>query len=239
MHPNFGGLIYGEMCMWYVSKYCIRSLSYMLSLHFKWLKCVAEKCSHEGNDLITCKETDQYLWWEVLPVCCKICFNIFPFSAATYEIRTSESPLELRDNFDEATVVNTSSLTPHYAGYKEIFSFKPAAFATRNTTIIYVAVCAIDKASLHSDISNIAQAVMFVPPMDFLTANNKYSVSTIILILFGLLATVCLITSVTLCVLKKRRKCLLETATKLLWLKMKVSSSYFFSMCLLESDIQK
>ncbi|XP_025051181.1 calcium-activated chloride channel regulator 2, partial [Alligator sinensis] len=136
--------------------------------------------------------------------------------AATYEIRTSESPLELRDNFDKATVVNTSSLTPHYAGYKEIFSFKPAAFATRNTTIMYVAICAIDKASLHSDISNIAQAVMFVPPMDFLTANNKYSVSTIILILFGLLATVCLITSVTLCVLKKRRKCLLETATKLL-----------------------
>ncbi|XP_019386698.1 PREDICTED: calcium-activated chloride channel regulator 2 isoform X1 [Crocodylus porosus] len=137
--------------------------------------------------------------------------------AATYEIRTSESPLELRDNFDEATVVNTSSLTPQYAGYKEIFSFKPAAFATRNTTIIYLAVRAVDKASLHSATSNIAQAVMFVPPMDLLTANNKYSVSIIILILFGLLATVCLITGVTLSVLKiKKKMSIREPATKLL-----------------------
>uniref|UniRef100_A0A674ISQ1 VWFA domain-containing protein n=1 Tax=Terrapene triunguis TaxID=2587831 RepID=A0A674ISQ1_9SAUR len=89
-----------------------------------------------------------------------------------YEIRTSESPLELRDNFDKTMLVNTSDLTPQHAGYKEIFVFKPEAFATENITIIYVAVCAIDKASLHSDISNIAQAVKFVPPMDYLTVHT-------------------------------------------------------------------
>uniref|UniRef100_A0A8C8RBW9 Chloride channel accessory 2 n=1 Tax=Pelusios castaneus TaxID=367368 RepID=A0A8C8RBW9_9SAUR len=93
--------------------------------------------------------------------------------AASYEIRTSESPLELRDNFDNAIPVNTSTLTPQRAGYKEIFLFKPEAFAAENITTIYVAVRAIDKSSLCSDISNIAQAVKLVPPMDYLTANPQ------------------------------------------------------------------
>uniref|UniRef100_A0A8C8RBK5 Chloride channel accessory 2 n=1 Tax=Pelusios castaneus TaxID=367368 RepID=A0A8C8RBK5_9SAUR len=102
--------------------------------------------------------------------------------AASYEIRTSESPLELRDNFDNAIPVNTSTLTPQRAGYKEIFLFKPEAFAAENITTIYVAVRAIDKSSLCSDISNIAQAVKLVPPMDYLTANAEYNVSTIVLL---------------------------------------------------------
>ncbi|XP_073213266.1 calcium-activated chloride channel regulator 2-like isoform X2 [Lepidochelys kempii] len=137
--------------------------------------------------------------------------------AASYEIRTSESPLELRDNFDKAILVNTSDLTPQHAGYKEIFVFKPEAFATENITIIYVAVRAIDKASLHSDVSNIAQAVKFVLPMDYLTGNIEYSVSRIALLGFGLLTAVCLITSATICALKKKKKVVItETATTLL-----------------------
>uniref|UniRef100_A0A8C8VEV1 Chloride channel accessory 2 n=1 Tax=Pelusios castaneus TaxID=367368 RepID=A0A8C8VEV1_9SAUR len=113
--------------------------------------------------------------------------------AASYEIRTSESPLELRDNFDNAIPVNTSTLTPQRAGYKEIFLFKPEAFAAENITTIYVAVRAIDKSSLCSDISNIAQAVKLVPPMDYLTANAEYNVSTIVLLGCGLLTAICLI----------------------------------------------
>ncbi|XP_007068840.2 calcium-activated chloride channel regulator 2 [Chelonia mydas] len=137
--------------------------------------------------------------------------------AASYEIRTSESPLELRDNFDKAILVNTSDLTPQHAGYKEIFVFKPEAFATENITIIYVAVRAIDKASLHSDVSNIAQAAKFVLPMDYLTDNIEYSVSRIALLGFGLLTAVCLITSATICALKKKKKVVItETATTLL-----------------------
>ncbi|CAM5162076.1 unnamed protein product [Natator depressus] len=137
--------------------------------------------------------------------------------AASYEIRTSESPLELRDNFDKAILVNTSDLTPQHAGYKEIFVFKPEPFATENITIIYVAVRAIDKASLHSDVSNIAQAVKFVLPMDYLTGNIEYSVSRIALLGFGLLTAVCLITSATICALKKKKKVVItETATTLL-----------------------
>uniref|UniRef100_A0A8C8RB84 Chloride channel accessory 2 n=1 Tax=Pelusios castaneus TaxID=367368 RepID=A0A8C8RB84_9SAUR len=110
--------------------------------------------------------------------------------AASYEIRTSESPLELRDNFDNAIPVNTSTLTPQRAGYKEIFLFKPEAFAAENITTIYVAVRAIDKSSLCSDISNIAQAVKLVPPMDYLTANAEYNVSTIVLLGCGLLTAI-------------------------------------------------
>ncbi|XP_044883918.1 calcium-activated chloride channel regulator 2-like [Mauremys mutica] len=137
--------------------------------------------------------------------------------AASYEIRTSESPLELRDNFDKTMLVNTSDLTPQHAGYKEIFVFKPEAFATENVTIIYVAVRVIDKASLHSDVSNIAQAVKFVPPMDYLTGNIEYSISRIVLLGFGLITAICLITSVTICALKKRKKVVnTETATTLL-----------------------
>ncbi|CAM5135478.1 unnamed protein product [Eretmochelys imbricata] len=137
--------------------------------------------------------------------------------AASYEIRTSESPLELRDNFDKAILVNTSDLTPQHAGYKEIFVFKPEPFATENITIIYVAVRAIDKASLHSDVSNIAQAVKFVLPMDYLTGNIEYSVSRIALLGFGLLTAVCLVTSATICALKKKKKVVItETATTLL-----------------------
>ncbi|XP_039339079.1 calcium-activated chloride channel regulator 2-like isoform X2 [Mauremys reevesii] len=137
--------------------------------------------------------------------------------AASYEIRTSESPLELRDNFDKTMLVNTSDLTPQHAGYKEIFVFKPEAFATENVTIIYVAVRVIDKASLHSDVSNIAQAVKFVPPMDYLTGNTEYSISRIVLLGFGLITAICLITSVTICALKKRKKVVnTETATTLL-----------------------
>uniref|UniRef100_A0A8C8RB38 Chloride channel accessory 2 n=1 Tax=Pelusios castaneus TaxID=367368 RepID=A0A8C8RB38_9SAUR len=137
--------------------------------------------------------------------------------AASYEIRTSESPLELRDNFDNAIPVNTSTLTPQRAGYKEIFLFKPEAFAAENITTIYVAVRAIDKSSLCSDISNIAQAVKLVPPMDYLTANAEYNVSTIVLLGCGLLTAICLIISAIICALKKKNKVIVtKTTTKLL-----------------------
>ncbi|XP_025972242.2 calcium-activated chloride channel regulator 2 [Dromaius novaehollandiae] len=137
--------------------------------------------------------------------------------AAGYEIRTSETPLELRDNFYNTTFVNASSLSPERAGYKEIFAFKPEAFTTENITIIYVAIQAIDEVFLHSELSNIAQAVMFIPPMDYPTSNMDFSISTILLLVFGLLAVVCLTASTTLCLLKKKdKKTALETTAKLL-----------------------
>ncbi|KGL85220.1 Calcium-activated chloride channel regulator 2, partial [Tinamus guttatus] len=126
--------------------------------------------------------------------------------AAGYEIRTSETPLELRDNFYKSTFVNASSLSPEHAGYKEIFAFKPEAFTTGNISIIYVAIRAMDEVFLHSELSNIAQAVMFIPPMDYPTSNVEFSVSTILLLVFGLLAVACLTGSITFCLLKKNNK---------------------------------
>uniref|UniRef100_A0A452HM07 Ig-like domain-containing protein n=1 Tax=Gopherus agassizii TaxID=38772 RepID=A0A452HM07_9SAUR len=137
--------------------------------------------------------------------------------AASYEIRTSERPLKVRGNFDNAILVHSCTLTPQHAGYREIFVFKPEAFATENITIIYVAVRATDKASFHSDISNIAQTVTLVPAMAYLTGNIEYSVSRIVLLGFGLITAVCLIISATICALKKKKKVIItEPATNLL-----------------------
>ncbi|XP_071898122.1 calcium-activated chloride channel regulator 2-like isoform X1 [Anas platyrhynchos] len=136
--------------------------------------------------------------------------------AASYEIRISESPLELRDSFYNTGVVNTSTLSPQHAGCKEIFAFKPEAFTTGNITIIYVAMRAIDD-FLHSELSNIAQAVKFVPPMVYPTSNTEFSFSTILLLVFGLLTVVCITVSTTLCLVKKtKKKTLSENAAKFL-----------------------
>lgn len=43
---------------------------------------------------------------------------IFVFSAASYEIRTGETPLELRGNFYNTAFVNTCPLSPEHAGCK-------------------------------------------------------------------------------------------------------------------------
>ncbi|NWX81957.1 CLCA2 regulator, partial [Nothoprocta pentlandii] len=126
--------------------------------------------------------------------------------AAGYEIRTSETPLELRDNFYRTTFVNASSLSPELAGYKEMFAFKPEAFTAGNISIIYVAIRAIDEVSHHSELSNIAQAVMFIPPMDSPTSNVEFGVSTILLLVFGLLSVVCLTGSTAFFLSKKKDK---------------------------------
>ncbi|OXB63284.1 hypothetical protein ASZ78_013734 [Callipepla squamata] len=112
--------------------------------------------------------------------------------AASYEIRTSKTPLELRDSFYNTTFVNTSTLSPQCAGRTEVFVFKPEAFTTGNITVVYVAIRAVDEGFLRSELSNIAQAVMFIPPMAYPTSNTKFGVSTVLLLFFGLLMVVCL-----------------------------------------------
>lgn len=112
--------------------------------------------------------------------------------------------------------MNTSTLSPQHAGCKEIFAFKPEAFTTGNITIIYIAMRAIDD-FLHSELSNIAQAVKFVPPMVYPTSNTEFSFSTILLLVFGLLTVVCITVSTTLCLVKKtKKKTLSENAAKFL-----------------------
>uniref|UniRef100_A0A8C3HS62 VWFA domain-containing protein n=1 Tax=Chrysemys picta bellii TaxID=8478 RepID=A0A8C3HS62_CHRPI len=88
--------------------------------------------------------------------------------ADRYIIKMSESLLDLRNTFENATSVNTSSLVPKPAGTKESFQFKPENVTIENSTIIYFAIRAIDNASLTSEVSNVVQAAQFVPPKESL-----------------------------------------------------------------------
>ncbi|XP_068950661.1 calcium-activated chloride channel regulator 1-like [Petaurus breviceps papuanus] len=81
-----------------------------------------------------------------------------------YKIRMSENFVHLRDHFDKATPVNTSGLKPKEANSKETFKFKPETLKIVNGTKVYIAIQAVDDANLTSELSNIAQAVKFIPP---------------------------------------------------------------------------
>ncbi|KAH1166909.1 hypothetical protein KIL84_016081 [Mauremys mutica] len=113
-------------------------------------------------------------------------------NADRYIIKMSESFLDLRNTFENATSVNTSSLVPKPAGTKETFQFKPENVTIENGTIIYFAIRAVDNASLISEVSNVVQAALFVPPKESLpdtlptdVINDGVNVSIIVLIVTG------------------------------------------------------
>ncbi|XP_053448781.1 calcium-activated chloride channel regulator 4 [Nycticebus coucang] len=83
-----------------------------------------------------------------------------------YIIRISGNILDLRDNFDDALQVNTSSLLPNEANTKETFVFKPGNISEENATHIFIAIKSVDKSNLTSKISNIAQVALFIPEAD-------------------------------------------------------------------------
>ena len=108
------------------------------------------------------------------------------FPANSYIIRISKSFMDLQEDFDNATLVNTSSLKPKEAGSVENFEFKPEAFRIENGTNFYIAVRAINEANLISEVSNIAQAIKFIPlPEDSVPALGT-KISAISLAIFGL-----------------------------------------------------
>ncbi|KAE8610706.1 hypothetical protein XENTR_v10012212 [Xenopus tropicalis] len=81
-----------------------------------------------------------------------------------YDVRMNMNSSDLRNNFDGSTRVNTSSLTPQIAGSSESFTFVPDKITIENGTILYFALIAFDKVSQKSDLSNIAQAALLIPP---------------------------------------------------------------------------
>ena len=94
--------------------------------------------------------------------------------------------MDLQEDFDNATLVNTSSLKPKEAGSVENFEFKPEVFRIENGTNFYIAVWAINEANLISEVSNIAQAIKFIPlPEDSVPAPGT-KISAISLAIFGL-----------------------------------------------------
>ncbi|KAM5148091.1 calcium-activated chloride channel regulator 1-like [Mantella aurantiaca] len=85
-------------------------------------------------------------------------------NATRYDLRMNVNPKELRENFNNSVQVNISSVTPLPAGSTEIFTFVPENVAIKNGTILYFAMIAFDKVGHESDVSNIAQAALFIPP---------------------------------------------------------------------------
>ncbi|NP_001267545.1 chloride channel accessory 1 gene 3 L homeolog precursor [Xenopus laevis] len=81
-----------------------------------------------------------------------------------YDLRMNTNPSELRNNFDNSTTVNTSSLIPQIAGSSESFTFVQDEITIENGTIIYFALIAFDEIAQKSDLSNIAQAALLIPP---------------------------------------------------------------------------
>ncbi|XP_038270241.2 calcium-activated chloride channel regulator 1-like [Dermochelys coriacea] len=130
--------------------------------------------------------------------------------ADRYIIKMSESLLDLRNTFENATSVNTSSLVPNPAGTKESFQFKSESVTIENGTIIYFAIRAIDNASLTSEVSNIAQAALFLPPKESLpnddVINEGIKVSIIVLMVTGAVIAVLIVVSTTVCILNKKNR---------------------------------
>ncbi|XP_053549665.1 calcium-activated chloride channel regulator 1-like [Bombina bombina] len=106
-------------------------------------------------------------------------------TASRYDLRMSYNFQELIDNFETATQVNISSLTPKPAGSNEAFDFIPENIVIENGTIIYYALVAIDKVYYKSDVSNLARATLFVPPSPNIGSDIFMKRNTILLILMA------------------------------------------------------
>nr|XP_012602990.1 calcium-activated chloride channel regulator 1 isoform X1 [Microcebus murinus] len=85
-------------------------------------------------------------------------------TAQKYIIRISTSILDLRDNFNDSLQVNTDDLIPKEANSEEVFVFEPENITFENGTDLFIAIQAVDKVDLKSEISNIAQVSLFIPP---------------------------------------------------------------------------
>lgn len=139
----------------------------------------------------------------------------------------SKSLRNIQNDFNNAVLVNTSKLNPQQAGTKEIFTFSPKLFMngpehqpdgeTQESHRIYVAIRAIDKNSLKSAISNIAQASLLISPDSASVVARDYVLLKAVLTAMGLIGIICLTVVVTHCILNRKKKAdKKENATKLL-----------------------
>ncbi|XP_033081366.1 calcium-activated chloride channel regulator 2 isoform X2 [Trachypithecus francoisi] len=147
--------------------------------------------------------------------------------ATSYEIRMSKSLENIQDDFNNAILVNTSKRNPQQAGIREIFTFSPQISTngpehqpngeTHESHRIYVAIRAMDRNSLKSAISNIAQASLFTPPSSDPVPSRDYLILKGVLTAMGLIGIICLIIVVTHHTLnRKKRADKKENGTKLL-----------------------
>ncbi|XP_052034442.1 calcium-activated chloride channel regulator 4A [Apodemus sylvaticus] len=125
-----------------------------------------------------------------------------------YIIRTSENISDLRDNFNNALLIDTTNLKPKEANSKETFAFKPENISKENATYIFIAIESVDKSNQHSRLSNIAQVALFTPqaePIPDESPRSGVSTSTIVLSVVGAIVLVSIIVGTTICILKNKR----------------------------------
>ncbi|XP_058572705.1 calcium-activated chloride channel regulator 2 isoform X3 [Neofelis nebulosa] len=148
--------------------------------------------------------------------------------ANSYEIRMSQSLQKIQDDFNNAILVNISKLlSPQQAGTKEIFTFSPKLFTngpdhqpdgeTQESHRIYVAIRAIDKNSLKSAVSNIAQVSLFIPPNSAPVLARDHLILKGVLTAVSSIGIICLTIAVTHYILnRKKRADKKENGTKLI-----------------------
>ncbi|XP_008824487.1 calcium-activated chloride channel regulator 1 [Nannospalax galili] len=83
--------------------------------------------------------------------------------ASEYIIRISTNILDLRNKFNVSVQVNTTGLIPKEANSEELFMFEPENISFENGTDLFIAIQAVDKSNLKSEISNIARVSLFIP----------------------------------------------------------------------------
>ncbi|XP_077627160.1 calcium-activated chloride channel regulator 2 [Crocuta crocuta] len=147
--------------------------------------------------------------------------------ANSYEIRMSKSLQNIQDDFNNAILVNTSKLNPQQAGTKEIFTFSPKLFTNgpdrqpdgerQESHRIYVAIRAIDKNSLRSAVSNIAQVSLFIAPNSAPVLARDHLILTGVLTALSSIGIICLTIVITHRTLNmKKRADKKENGTKLI-----------------------
>ncbi|OCT85209.1 hypothetical protein XELAEV_18023373mg [Xenopus laevis] len=124
-----------------------------------------------------------------------------------YDLRMNTNPSDLRNSFDNSMTVNTSSLMPQIAGSSESFTFVPGDITIENGTIIYFALIAFDKVAQKSDLSNIAQAALLIPPTPATDdSSGTLDITFLTLIVCSSVIIICIIVSITVCAVNCRKK---------------------------------
>ncbi|MBZ3891673.1 Calcium-activated chloride channel regulator 2 [Sciurus carolinensis] len=147
--------------------------------------------------------------------------------ATSYEIRMSNILQHIQDDFNNAVLVNTSELKPQQAGTREIFTFLPKLFIngpghqpdgeTQENYRIYVAMRAMDRNSLKSAVSNIAQISLFISPNSAPVLGRDSLILKGVLIAIILIGIICLIiVAMHYTLNRKKRADKKENGTKLL-----------------------
>lgn len=132
-----------------------------------------------------------------------VTYTVILFSASRYDMRMSHNREELLDNFENGTVVDTTDLIPLPAGTMEIFSFTPQNITIKNGTVLYFVLVAIDKVNQMSEPSNLAKALLFIPPDP---RSNSKTGAMVLLILLAVFFTTGVVVLSVYCLIRKKRQ---------------------------------